>query len=122
MDLKEFIKESLVQINLAIEESNKKLEKLKSSAIINPSGIRINSENSQAYGREDSGENYKNKKVVHKIDFDVAVYAKDDTTTNGGAKISIASIGIDIGAQEKTSNKSESRLKFSIPVIYPEHN
>ena len=118
MELKDFIKESLVQINLAIEESNKELEH--STAVINPAGIQINSENSQAYGRESNNPEHKNTKVVHKIDFDVAVQAQDDTKFNGGAKISIASIGIGIGGEEKNSNKTESRLRFSIPVIYAE--
>jgi len=118
MELKDFIKESLVQINLAIEESNEELKD--STAVVNPSGIQINSESSQAYGRESDKEIHQNTKVVHKVDFDVSVYAQDDKTTSGRAKISIASIGIGVGAEEKNSNKSESRLKFSIPVIYPE--
>lgn len=118
MELKEFIKESLVQINLAIEESNKELKN--STAIINPSNIQVNTDGSQAFGRESSKLIHKNKRVVQKIDFDVAVYAQDDKTASGGAKISIASIGIGGDAEIRNSNKSESRLKFSIPVIYPD--
>jgi hypothetical protein len=58
--------------------------------------------------------------VVHKVEFDVAVYAQSDSSIGGGAKISIASIGIGANAEIKDSNKSESRLKFSVPVVYPE--
>ncbi len=118
MELKDFIKESLVQINLAIEESNEALKG--STAVINPGSVVINSENSQAYGRESMELRHKDAKVVQRVDFDVAVYAQDDKTTGVGAKISIASIGIGANGEEKNSNKSESRLKFSIPVIYPE--
>jgi hypothetical protein len=50
MDLKDFIKASLVEINIAISESNKELAE--TGAIINPKGVQINSENSQAYGRQ----------------------------------------------------------------------
>lgn len=117
MELKDFIKESLVQINLAIKESNEELKD--SGAVINPGKIEVNSENFQAYGRESTMIQH-NKRVVQKIDFDVAVYAEDNKKTGVGAKISIASIGIGANGEEKTSNKSESRLKFSIPVIYPE--
>lgn len=53
------------------------------------------------------------------MDFDVAVYVEEDQKAGGGAKISIASIGIGGEAQIQSTNKSESRLRFSIPVIYP---
>ena len=118
MELKDFITESLVQINLAIEESNEKLKD--STAIINPGKIQINSEESQAYGRESSKIIHQDKRVVQKVDFDVAVYAQNDKKAGGGAKISIASISIGGDGEIINSNKSESRLKFSIPVIYPE--
>lgn len=118
MELKEFIKASLVQINQAISESNEQLEE--SGAVINPKGVQINSDNSQAYGRQSWKDEHHKYKVVQKIDFDVAVYAQNDETAGGGAKISIASIGIGAEAEVKNMNKSESRLKFSIPVIYPE--
>lgn len=118
MELKDFIKESLVQINLAIEESNEELKH--SDAVINPGGIQVNSDGYQAFGRETHVMAKKNFRVVQKIDFDVAVYAQDDTSKGVGAKISIASIGIGADGKEVKTNKSESRLKFSIPVIYPE--
>jgi len=118
MELKEFIKASLVQINQAIEESNEELKD--SEALINPSGVQINSDKSQAYGRQSHQAGHHELKTVQKIDFDVAVYAQDDQKTGGGAKISIASIGIGANTEVNFSNKSESRLKFTIPVIYPE--
>lgn len=118
MELKEFIKESLVQINLAIDESNEALKD--SEAIINPAGVQINSDSSQAYGRQSPDTRHHENKVVHKVDFDVAVSVNDDQKAGGGAKISIASIGIGANAEVKYSNKSESRIKFSVPIIYPE--
>jgi hypothetical protein len=118
MELKDFIKASLVDINKAISESNKSLEG--TDAIINPKGVQINTENSQAYGRQTYKEKLHEFKAVHKIDFDVAVYAQNDKKAGGGAKISIASIGIGAEAEVKNMAKSESRLKFSIPIIYPE--
>lgn len=118
MDLKDFIKASLVEINQAITDSNEELKG--TGAVINPKGVQINSENSQAYGRQSPKADHQYLKVVHKIDFDVAVYAQSDEKAGGGAKISIASIGIGADAEVKNSNKSESRLRFSVPVIYPE--
>lgn len=118
MDLKDFIKASLVDINNAITESNEELKD--TGAVINPKGIQINSESSQAYGRQSPKTDHHRFQVVQKIDFDVAVYAQNDEKAGGGAKISIASISIGADAEFKNTNKSESRLKFSIPVIYPE--
>jgi len=120
MDLKDFIKATLVEINQAITESNAELQD--TGAIINPKGIQINSDNSQAYGRQSPKTDHHRLKVVQKIDFDVAVFAQNDEKAGGGAKISIASIGIGADAEVKNSNKSESRIKFSVPVIYPEGN
>jgi hypothetical protein len=120
VELKDFIKESLVQINQAIEESNEALKD--SDAIINPGCIQINSENSQAYGRQSYKAEHDELRVVQKVDFDVAVYAQDDQKAGGGAKISIASISLGADAEVKYSSKSVSRLVFSIPVVYPESN
>jgi len=118
MDLKDFIKASLVEINHAITESNEELKG--TGAVINPKGIQINSESSQAYGRQSPKTDNHYLKVVHKIEFDVSVHAQNDEKAGGGAPISIASIGIGADAEVKNSKKSESRLKFSIPVIFPE--
>ena len=49
MDLKEFIKESIVQIAQGIEEANKELEK--SLSMVNPIHIVANSDSAQAYAK-----------------------------------------------------------------------
>jgi len=83
MELKDFIKESLVQINNAIEESNEELKD--STGEVNPKGIEIHGEKSQAYGRK-SRQIVNQHSIVHKIDFDVAVYAEYDKSTKVGGK------------------------------------
>ena len=118
MELKDFIKASLTEICLAIEEAN--LELKDSSAVINPKGVRVNSENSKSYGREDEGEKFGKNRVVHKVDFDVAVNAAKDEATGKSGKISIASFGIGGTKDSSKSNSSVSKLSFSIPIIYPE--
>ena len=120
MELKDFIKTSLLEICSAIDEANKELSQLSLDASINPYGIRVNSNDSQAFARTSDNKEHREHKVVQKVDFDVAVVSQEDKSKEGGAKISIASIGIGGSADTSSSNKSESRLKFSIPVIYPE--
>lgn len=52
MDLKEFIKESLVQISQGIEEANEIMKD--SDACLNPHGIQAYSKGAQAFGRINS--------------------------------------------------------------------
>ncbi|WP_077753600.1 hypothetical protein [Shewanella psychrophila] len=118
MELKDFIKTSITEICFAIEEANKELAD--SEAIVNPGSIQVNSEESQAYGRQSTKAVHEERKLVQKIDFDIAVQAQEGEKAGGGAKISIASIGIGASAETTSQSKSESRLKFSIPIIYPQ--
>lgn len=116
MELKDFIKESLVQIADGINEANKSLED--SNAIVNPKGILAYSESRKAYGR--IKEDYIDKEsLVEIVEFDVAVQAESGTETGGGIKLSIASIGVGTNASSQNSKSTESRIKFQIPMIYP---
>ncbi len=120
MDLKEFVKESIVQIAQGIEEANSELKD--SPAMVNPLYMRANSENAQAYGRtmqRNEGYSEPDSRVVEKVDFDVAVVAEAGEQGSAGAKLSIASIGFGVNGKTESSNKSESRIKFSIPIVYP---
>lgn len=119
MELKDFIKESIVQVTEAIIESN---EELKSkNAIVNPGKIQVNSEESQAYGRESPLTRH-HTRIVQKIDFDVAVTVQDEQQAGAGAKISVMSLKLGAEGEVNYSNKSESRIKFAVPIIYPEGN
>jgi hypothetical protein len=117
MELKDFIKSSLVEICQAIEEANTELKD--SDAIINPGCIQINSEGSQAYGRQSNKAIHEERKPVQKIDFDVAVYAQEGEKAGGGAKISIASIGFGANAEVSTSNKSAIKGVRALYALWP---
>ncbi|MBK8676287.1 MAG: hypothetical protein IPN27_07885 [Cellvibrionales bacterium] len=118
MDLKDFVKESLVQISYGINDAN--IELSGTGAIINPLNVIVNSENSQAYGRTGQPHSHhENSRVVERVEFDVAVVAEQGEQTNGGIKLAIAAIGLGVGGQSDKSNRSESRIKFTIPVVFP---
>jgi len=118
VDLKEFVKESIVQIAEGIEEANTALSE--SSAMVNPVNVIAHSEEAQAYGRtRKRNDNNPNSRIVEKVQFDVAVVAETGEQGKAGAKLSIASIGIGAEGKTEKTNKSESRIKFSIPVVYP---
>jgi len=121
MDLKEFVKESIVQIAQGIEDANEEL--MNSSAMVNPINITANSGSAQAYARtKRPSEQNLGARIVEKVQFDVAVVAETGEEGTVGAKLSIASIGIGAKAKTENTNKSESRIKFSIPVVYPGFN
>ena len=120
MDLKDFVKESIVQISKGIDEANAELSD--SDAMVNPMYIRANTDQAQSYGRTKKRNpqyDEPDSKIVEKVEFDVAVVAETGEKGSAGAKLSIASIGIGGEKEKETSNKSTSRIKFSIPVVYP---
>ncbi len=120
MDLREFVKESIVQIAKGIEEANEELAE--SSAMVNPFHIVANSDSAQAYARtRPPSQNNPEARIVEKVQFDVAVVAESGEEGSAGAKLSIASIGIGAQGKVESSNKSESRIQFTIPVVYPGH-
>ena len=120
MDLKDFVKESIVQIAKGIEEANAEL--LEADAMVNPIYVTMHSDNAQSYGRtkkRDPGFGEPDSRVVQKVEFDVAVVAESGQQGSAGAKLSIASIGIGADGKTESSKKSESRIRFSIPVVLP---
>ena len=116
MELKEFITESLVQIAEGIDDANAKLKG--SEAFVNPNSVQAYSKEAKAYGRVNT--NFKEDlPLVELIEFDVAIQAESGEKTGGGLKISIASIGLGAEGSTSDSHSSQSRIKFSIPMVYP---
>ena len=120
MDLKEFVKESIVQISNGIEEANSELEG--SEAMVNPVYVMTNSKDAQGYGRTTKrASDFPNpdSRVLQKLDFDIAVTVEAGQQGSAGAKLSIASIGIGAEGKAESNNRAESRIRFSIPVVFP---
>jgi hypothetical protein len=120
MELKDFIKSSLCQIAEAILEANEELGG--TDAVVNPTRMQTHTNNSQAYGRtvKDEDDTYLSKtRIVEKVEFDVSVTTDAETQANGGVKISIASVSLKAGGQSNDKAGSESRIKFSIPMVFP---
>lgn len=72
MNLKDFVKVSLVQIAQGIQEASEELKD--TNAFINPKNIYVNAENRQNYGRLMQEKEF--HPVVELVEFDIAVYAK----------------------------------------------
>ena len=115
MELKEFIKETLVQIVKGIKEANDSLDSfdsfVASSNCFTPTG------NVPLKGSK--GQNGK----VHLIsddDFDLAISVKNVESKQGGGNVQLLSV-LNFGG--KVDNKSQSdvqnRIKFTIPLALP---
>jgi hypothetical protein len=105
MELKEFVTETLLSIFEGIEETINRLDTKGAAGTINPHwrGSRANW-----------------KKNVEKVDFDVAVTASDKISGSGKAGIEVFSIIKAGGEASKAVEQSTvSKVKFSIPVIFP---
>jgi len=114
MQLREFISETIVQIINGIVDSQKQVDSL--GAKVNPAML-LNT--SRSIGL--AGEYSNTKRNVYPIEFDIAVgEAKGDGVKAG---IGILSVVLSAGAQSeiKSSQSNESRIKFIVPVVFPDH-
>jgi hypothetical protein len=116
MELQEFIQQTLVQIAKGISEANLKLADIGATA--NPKNFSIlpTAVHSHGYCTPES----KGYKYAQLIEFDVAVYALEGKEKSGGIGIAVASIGLGGKAKSESSTSSESHIKFSIPMLFPE--
>ncbi len=96
MELDEFISSTLSQIIKGVKDAQDQYGDL-----VNPCEF---------------GENMKS------VDFDVAVAVVENNSTDGKAKISVMGSGIGGAASAKTIEKSSTKVKFSVPLIYGSSN
>lgn len=112
MNLKTFIKESIEQIAAAVNEINEN-ENKPAGLIVNPKNLDIQTKDSLREGRIiEKGVCYRK---VEFLDFDIALQVSDSGKGEGKLGISVASLS---GKVDHTKS-SESRIKFSIPVMLP---
>jgi hypothetical protein len=105
VQLQDFITQSLVQIVQGVEAAADALKD--SSAVISP----VQREKAPMGGTQT---------LIQKVDFDVAVFVSEGTETKGGIGIAIASITLGSTGKSDTSSSSQSRLRFSVPIMLPD--
>lgn len=121
MELKSFISSTIEEIARGVLAASENLAD--TNAIVSPTDFKINSNDSQAFGRTKSPHREdhlgKGTRVVQKVDFDIAVTVDETDKTKAGGKISVLSIGL--GGDLETSSKTgtNSRIRFSVPVVLP---
>lgn len=109
MELKDFIKETLIQITQGISEAQTELEE--SNCVINPRDIK-----------EDGFANVmiKNKRhTVQCIDFKIALTSTTESADKAGIGVMLGSFGIGGNKTSSDGNTSNTNISFSIPVVFP---
>ena len=112
MDIKDFVKESLMQIADSINEVNMEL---KEKGTYIPSGDIV--------GEGALFSVIKDSKTRHfiKVEFDLAVTVSQEHGTSGGGGLSIASLAkVGIKGEDIEGKEEISRIKFMIPMALPE--
>ncbi|QFU23755.1 hypothetical protein FM038_017305 [Shewanella eurypsychrophilus] len=119
MELREFIKSSLVDITKGVMDAGEALKD--TNAIISPHNFKIDNKDPQIFGRtKDEGATYRNidgTRVVHKVDFDIAVVVDASDKKQAGLKVAVMSLGLSGGGESTNKAASTSRIKFSVPVV-----
>lgn len=115
MELKDFISKTLQEITLAIKEAQ---DNIVDGGVINPKNIRVCGDG-RKYADASVG---KGEKPVQDIEFDVAVTATEGKETKGGIGVFVGAVGAGSQGQSEKSNTSYSRIKFSVPVLFPQQD
>lgn len=113
MDLKDFVKETLVQISSGVRESIEAVRE--SGGFTNPAAARnVKSDSGSHFGSMGEGQN------VFLVDFDVAVTVDENSDLSGGGKLKVAGL-FSVGGEAGSSSKSSStnRVSFKIPLALP---
>lgn len=106
MELKEFIKHSLIEITTAVAEARKEVKSV---------GVFIAEYNTNGNSVINNEKKYC---ITKDCNFDIAVTTSKETNAEGKAGISVMSIGVGTKAEAKSNNSSVSRISFSIPITF----
>ena len=110
--LDDFVAETLRQIVAGI----RKAQAADQGDHISPQGIRTSADHAPKGKYFTTQTNH----LVQMVDFDVAITVVETSNLEGGARISVLSVGLGAKADTGSENTSVSRIKFSIPIALPE--
>jgi len=111
MKLEEFIAESINQIISGITKTHEHAKE--KGAAVNP---RLERRTKKLSGGQTT---VRAISPIHNVEFDVAVTTTEGKGTKGGFGVFVGPIGAGSQGQSQSSNTSMSRIKFSIPIVFP---
>jgi hypothetical protein len=117
MNLEDFITEVLKQVISGVKNAQQHAKE---------NGASINSKHLYRYstptGMAINTDQATRKPMVEEIEFDVAVTASSQGNIKGGMGLFVSVAGIGYQAEKNTGNSTVSRIKFKIPVSFPQQN
>jgi hypothetical protein len=118
MELKNFVRSVIIELVTGLKEANEAVKD--SGALVNPAHVfPLKEDFGHLFGHITK---YQVERAVHKIDFDVAVTASEEKETKGGIGIAVATLGIGASGKSDTAQSTMSRIRFSVPIAYPEND
>lgn len=115
MELKEFITESLKQIIDGVIDAQ--IYAKDKGATINPDGLIYDGHNNLIVNRSPASLNY----VPQIMEFDVVVTVTESEKAKASLGVFTGVLGLGTQAHVESGNIVANRIKFSVPVIFPEH-
>ena len=106
MELREFVKETLVQIISGVADAQSSAEVESTRSAVAPSG--------QGTSDRDT--------LNQDVTFDVALTTTDKSLTKGGVGVFVGAIGLGSQGQSDSSRLSLSRVQFTVPIYLPSQN
>jgi hypothetical protein len=115
MELKDFIKQSIIEISEAVKEVNEHFDSNNVNTIVNPENIYPSTDARSYTMPEQNSET----RYIEDIDFDVAVTTGGEISGEAKGGIKILSFEAGGGGSVIDSQENVSRMKFTIPVCLP---
>ena len=109
MDIKDFIKSTVTQISEAVKELNEELSNNGEGTIVNPYNVQRHQKVTSESGWG----------TITDINFDLCVTAESGKEASGKVGVFSSIVGWGVSGKEDNSNKSISRIQFTIPVMLP---
>ena len=110
MNLREFIREALVETVAGVAEARS--EASKHGALIGSDPLFGNTKEAKIL-------NDCNGRTVSFIEFDIALANTDSKETKGGIGVFLGSVGLGSQGVSHGETSSNSRIKFSVPLVFP---
>jgi len=115
MELRDFVAESLKQVVDGIVNAQE--YSAEKGALINPKGM-VNAPNTGLIVTHNLGSGQ--YPIPRIIEFDVAVTVSEGMEAKAGIGVFAGALGLGTQAKLEDGNLSVSRIRFSIPVLFPE--
>lgn len=111
MKLEEFVQETLREIINGVVAAQAHAAEHK--AIVNAQAA-VTDDNAKHILKD-----YGSGKAIQMVEFDVAVTARDGTSTQGGIGVFVGPVALGSKGKSDVANESASRVKFTIPIALP---